>query len=409
MDRVTQSHIFQFAFACLTIGLLYSRFMISLGMIFFLFGALWGGDLKSKWQSFISNKAFVAVTMVFFLYLITGLWSENTDYFLHQMRIKLPFFFLPFAFAATRGLSEKIMHRLMLFFIGMMFISSLWSVAMFLADFDHYIEIYKRGQIIPTPIHHIRYSIMISIAVLMSLYMWIKPQVLGLKYLKPALAVIALLLIAYLHLLAVRSGLMTLYVILACTVFYYLRTSGKIKWLIPLVVAGLVGIILAINFVPTIQNKIAYTKYSIEEFSKNNNIRELSDSRRLGSIIAGIELTKENPILGVGMGDLMDDTNAYLKDHYPDLIGLELLPHNQYILTSTVAGIPGLIIFIFLTCLPLVYMQGWKDFLLTATHLSFFASFMVEHTIEAQIGVAVYIFIILFSIKNWQVQPHAVQ
>ena len=404
MGRIKQHHIFQFAFVCLTIGLLYSRFMISVGMIFFLFGALWGGDLKSKWDAFISNKAFLAVTLVFFLYLLTGFWSTNTEYFLHQMRIKLPFFFLPFAFSATRGLSMKTMERLMLFFIAAMLTSALWSVGMFLTDFDHYIEIYKKGQIIPTPIHHVRYSIMISIAVLMCLYMSIKPREIVIPNIGPALLVVAILLISYLHLLAVRSGLLTLYVILACGIFYYLKETDKTKWLVPIVATGIIGIVLAINFVPTIQNKIAYTKYSIQEFSKNKNIRELSDSRRLGSIIAGIELTKKHPITGVGMGDLMDETNDYLKENYPDLIDLELLPHNQYILTSTVAGIPGLLIFIFLTCLPLFYLNGWKDFLLTATHLSFFASFMVEHTIEAQIGVAVYIFIILFSIKNWEIK-----
>ncbi|MBT8191677.1 MAG: hypothetical protein KJO29_14695, partial [Bacteroidia bacterium] len=90
--RQNQSvYIFQFAFLVLSIGLLYSRFMISLGMIFFLVGALWDGNLKEKFGRFLNNKYYLAVTGIFFIFLISGLWSENTDYFLNRMRIKLPF------------------------------------------------------------------------------------------------------------------------------------------------------------------------------------------------------------------------------------------------------------------------------------------------------------------------------
>ena len=141
-------------------------------------------------------------------------------------------------------------------------------------------------------------------------------------------------------------------------------------------------------------------RYSLELFEQNKNIRDLSDSRRLGSIYAGIELVKMNPILGVGIGDIMQETNQYLKNKYPELIDLELLPHNQYILTAAATGIVGLLVFLFLSFYPLFYIQGYTDFFFLSSQMMLFASFMVEHTIESQIGVALYIFITLFAMKT---------
>ncbi|MBT8189374.1 MAG: O-antigen ligase family protein, partial [Bacteroidia bacterium] len=399
--RQNQSvYIFQFAFLVLSIGLLYSRFMISLGMIFFLVGALWDGNLKVKFGRFLNNKYYLAVTGIFLIFLISGLWSENTDYFLNRMRIKLPFLFLPFAFFASPKIDKLIMKRLMFLFIGIMLSSAIWSTLMFLTDIEHFIEIYKKGQIIPTPIHHVRYSILISISVLFCIYLILNALKALIPKEKTLLLLVILFLTGYSHLLAVRSGLLTLYIVLACWLFFYIKMKGRPEIAVGLIIGAVIALLLASSYVPTIRNKIAYTRYSIELFKKNENIRELSDSRRLGSIIAGIELTKENPITGVGIGDLMDETNEFLKEHYPDLTDLELLPHNQYILTSTATGIPAMFLFILFTVLPLFYKKGYGDILIFAGQMLFFASFMVEHTIESQIGVAVYIFILLFSMKN---------
>lgn len=206
----------------------------------------------------------------------------------------------------------------------------------------------------------------------------------------------------YLHILAVRSGLLTLYVLIICTLFYHLLKNRNIKLIVGLITGTGLAIFLSTQYIPTVKKKIGYTRYSLELFAKNENIRELSDSRRLGSIAAGIHIAKEHPIKGVGYGDLMDETNNYLKNNYPELIDLELLPHNQYILTLTTAGIIGLILFLLFTICPMFYLGGHKDFLFVSTQLMMFASFMVEHTIESQIGVALYLFVILFCLKNME-------
>ncbi|MBT8232448.1 MAG: O-antigen ligase family protein [Saprospiraceae bacterium] len=370
-------------------------------MIFFLIAGLWKGNFKSNFKGFIKNRYYLAVTGIFLIYFISGLWSENIDYFLNRSRIKLPIFFLPFAFYATPKLDKKVMTSIMWGFIGIITFSILWSIGMFLTDIEYYTNIYGKGQIIPTPIHHIRYSIMISIAFCMLVaIIWDKIKE---EQKWPRLYIIlAIFLVIYLHLLAVRSGLMTLYVVFLFMFIFYIKEKGNKLLAVGSAASFVLLIFLSTQFVPTIKNKISYMKYSLELFSKNENIRELSDSRRLGSIFAGLQLTKDNPALGVGIGDIMDETDSYLSEHYPELTNLELLPHNQYILSSAALGIIGLILFTIFSCMPLFYLNGMHDFFLTTTQFIFFASFMVEHTIESQIGVALYIFITLFAMKYRQ-------
>jgi len=399
MGRINSKNIFFLACAIWIIGIVWSRFAISLGMILMIAAGLWHGQILEKLKSFFTNKYYLCILGIFIIYLITGLYSDNQDYFMQRMRIKLPFLFLPFAFASVQNIDKETIKQVIYVFIGVTLTGVLWSLSHFLLDVNVYIENYSKGQILPTPIHHIRFSIMVAISIAMSIYLMMGKLRFKEKYFVSAVIVFMSI---YLHILAVRSGLLTFYVLIICTVFYHLLKNRNIKLMIGLVAGTGLAIFLSTQYIPTVKKKIGYTKYSLELFAKNENIRELSDSRRLGSIAAGLYLAKENPIIGVGYGDLMDETNNYLRNTYPELVDLELLPHNQYVLTLTTAGIIGLFLFLLFTIYPIFYLGGYKDFLLVSSQLMMFASFMVEHTIESQIGVALYAFVILFCMKNME-------
>jgi O-antigen ligase len=399
MNKITSKNIFLIACAVWIIGMMWSRFAISLGMLLMLVAGLWNGDIIEKLKGFFTNKYYLSILGIFLIYLVTGLYSDNQDYFMQRMRIKLPFLFLPFAFASVRSVDKETIKQVMYIFVGVTFAGVIWSLSHFLLDVNVYVENYSKGQILPTPVHHIRFSIMVSLAIAMCIYLLMGKLRFKEKYF---VVPVIIFLSIYLHILAVRSGLMTFYVMIICVIFYQLLKRRNIKLMAGLILMTSIAIFLSTQYIPTVKKKIGYTKYSLELFRKNENIRELSDSRRLGSIAAGIQISKEHPIIGVGYGDLMDETNTYLKQNYPELVDLELLPHNQYVLTLTTAGIIGLILFILFTIYPIFYLQGYKDFLFVTTQLMLFASFMVEHTIESQIGVSLYIFIILFCMKNME-------
>ena len=139
--------------------------------------------------------------------------------------------------------------------------------------------------------------------------------------------------------------------------------------------------------------------WSLKLFTENKDIREYSDTRRLGSLIAGYNLTKENPILGVGFGDLHKETNQWFAQNYPDLKDLGLKPHNQFLFISAGAGLVGLVWFLVVSVFPFFYNRNWQDSLFWMLNIVIFTSYLPEHTIETQIGVAIYVFPVLMLMR----------
>lgn len=380
-------------------GLFISRFLISLGMISIIVSSLIDGNLASKTKAFFKNKAFLFFLLIFILHFISIFWSSDLPYFWDRINIKLPFLLLPFAFLSSHKLRPQDYKLILNYFVGCSLMAVFWSLGHFISDYQNYIEIYSKGQILPTPIQHIRFSIIIVLSVAILIYFRLNEWVLKYRQEKYIHYLLIIFFVAYLHLLAVRSGLLCLYAILAYLFLYIIISQKKYKLGIASLFGTLLLFIIAYSTIPTIKNKIDYTRYSISLFQKNEKIRDLSDSRRLGSIFAGLNITKENPILGCGLGDIKEKTNSYLKDHYPGIQDLSLLPHNQYVFVSASLGILGLLLFLLFTFYPWFYAGAFKDPLLSMAHIIFFSSFLVEHTLEAQIGTALYIFFLLLVLK----------
>ena len=98
------------------VSLLFSKFMITIGMIGLLALSLFDKNISRTFQQYVHAPAFLAITGVFFIYLVSGLYSDDLGYFGDRMRIKLPFIILPFAFVGFPKLSERTYYSLLLFF-----------------------------------------------------------------------------------------------------------------------------------------------------------------------------------------------------------------------------------------------------------------------------------------------------
>jgi Lipid A core - O-antigen ligase and related enzymes len=134
---------------------------------------------------------------------------------------------------------------------------------------------------------------------------------------------------------------------------------------------------------------------------KNNEIGQYSDSKRLLSIIVGWELFKQNPIFGVGAGDLVLSVQDMYSQKYSDVaVESRLLPHNQFLRVVNSVGIIGLIAFLSFFIYPLFNKDIISNPLLAAFIFSALASFCVEGTIENQIGTAYFIVFYFTFYKN---------
>lgn len=344
------------------------------------------------------NYLFYGYILFFILLMISGLWSEDDQEFLRALRRKLPFLIVPMALMALKDFKKEIYLVLLIVFFITLSIVNLKLFFQYFIDIDQLHQMYKEGRVVDTPMFHVRYSLLCAYNVFVGGYLiqeerlknWQKiPIVLGLVFG-----------FLFVHLLAVRTGMAALYSgIIAVTIGYIIHSK---KYLLGIGMSAIMvlGLVLAINMIPTLKNKWHYTLYSIREMQNNRQIERLSDSYRLGSISAGIHIGNQSPIIGVGLGDVKPLTKQYVKKHYPAIAHEIFTPQSQYVMTYASLGIIGLFLFLIISIFPIV--QGWRifDINVIGLHALLVGSFIVEQTMEDQLGTAFAILFGMLSYKN---------
>ena len=117
----------------------------------------------------------------------------------------------------------------------------------------------------------------------------------------------------YIHLLAVRTGLVIVYISVLALLIIRLYKHFAVK---ELVIAStlLIGTAMAlIKNIPTLQTRLSYMIYDWEMYREDKGTM-YSDSDRIQSLKVGWHLFIQNPLIGVGIGDLRHAVNEeYLQ------------------------------------------------------------------------------------------------
>ncbi len=381
-------------------GMLFGRAVLSMGMILLAANAVFNLGVGRLWQRFRREPVLWALTGIFFLYLLSGLYSEQVDYWVDRSRMKLPFLLLPFAILSIPRMEERVGWPILLGFSALIAGCCGYSLVLFALDYEAILEGYKQGQVLPTPIQHIRFSLMVVYGCCVCLVYLLERPIAYPRWVRWVALGGALFFMGYLHLLAVRSGLVALYGILGYFALHYLwQRRPSVPLMVGVVVAGMGLMYASYRFIPTIYNKVNYTFYSLDQMRQGVDVGNLSDSHRLGTIWAGWQIGLEHPLIGVGVGDIQEVTDQYLRRRFPSLAGSGYLPHNQYVLVFAATGIIGLLYFSIATLLPLWYRNAYRYPLIVAFHIIVLSSFLVEHTLETQLGTAFYLLFVLLHFR----------
>jgi O-antigen ligase len=387
------------AIAAILVGMLFSKVLVSMGMIGLAVNTVfnWGG--AAVFRRFLQHKALLALSGIFLFYLLSGLYSENVDFLFRRLRLTLPLLLLPLVILSVPRFDRRIYYSLLYGFFLLVALMCLYSMGLYLKDYERVTELYKQGQVLYTPVMHIRFSLMVAYCVAIGGYLWAERFYWFFPWERWLLLGLSGFLFIFLHVLAVRSGLLALYGVLGFALMRTVVRNRQYILALAAVAALVLGVWLAVQYLPTLKNKIGYTRYSIDLFLKGENLEDLSDSHRLGSMLAGLEISRQHPWTGVGIGDILDECEAYYQQHLPALAGEKLMPHNQYLFMQAATGFFGLLYFLWATLYPLYYRAGYRNGLIVSFHLIALSSFMVEHTLETQIGLAFYLTFALLSIR----------
>ncbi len=377
------------------IGFVCSRAVASIGMVTLLVTSLLFNGFGETVKRYFQQRQIAVISVFFWIVFLSGFYSEDKASWLNWVRIKLPYLALPLAFASIKKLDERKFVTILYGFIFTLFISVAVVIINYLLNYDTITESFLRGNAIPMPFSHIRYTLMVAFAFFCCWYLMEKREILFTGYEKMIQFFLLFFFFIALHILSVRSSLLALYL----GIFFMLIRLVVIQKKYVIGLSALLVFVLtpygAYKLIPSLQNKIAYMKYDYNTF-RSGEVKNLSDGVRLLSMQGGIEIAKQNLFFGVGAGDLKIEMNKFYNKQYPQLEkGDRKLPHNQLIWTLATTGVVGLALFLFVFSFPLLVTGNQKNWLLVVLHLILFSSFFTEATLEEQIGTGFYLTFLL--------------
>lgn len=359
-----------------------------------------------NWKTLFSKQSlpFHAIFSLFFLYAISGLFTDtgNEYYFLKVLQLKTAFLVIPFAFCLFPGISKRAFIGFLWVFLGSAFFTAFLSLITYILNFHDLNALYLVSKAMPVAGNHVRYSLMIVTAILAGSYIiytnnWISNK----QQLEQKIIIgITIFLVLFLHLLSVRSGLLAFYGIMGSFLLYVFFTSSLKKYRLP-GIALLVALPMLLAIVPTSRNKIKNTLHDLTHVNNPYSANYESITARIFSYKVAFELFENNKLLGVGVGNLKEQTDVvYIKNYAFIKAENRLIPHNQLLFNLVVFGITGTLVFATLFFYPLFYNQNFKkDLFLPAQYIILISSFMFEATLETHLGLIFSTFFIMLPLS----------
>lgn len=141
--------------------------------------------------------------------------------------------------------------------------------------------------------------------------------------------------------------------------------------------------------------------WEFDQYFKGFNPSGHSVTQRFEFWKAAVGIIADNPLIGVGTGDMPEaykaqyiKTNSKLKEKY------RLRAHNQYLAIAVGLGIPALIYFVFFLFYSIISTANRKDYLFRMFWIIAMLSMLTEDTLETQSGATFFTFffcLLLFS------------
>lgn len=144
---------------------------------------------------------------------------------------------------------------------------------------------------------------------------------------------------------------------------------------------------------PGFKTRIMRIMVAYNNYSKDRDANGSSVFQRVEFIKASLGIIKDNPIIGVGTGDIADAFANYYEE-----TNSKLLPenrfrsHNQYLAITVAFGVMGLIVFLFSMFYPFFSDKKNRNYLYFVFLFIMALSMLTEDTLETQIGVTLFAF-----------------
>lgn len=380
----------------------YIRILPNIGIgILFICAVIYLVKNKISIKVLWNEKKFLSL-IIFYIFLLLNLIlltkNENLNYAVQVGSLKIQYLLLPFAFAALPALKKETLNNLFFYFFIIVVLTALWCTGVYFYHHERFLNEYSKAGVMFTPVHHIRYSLMVCYAVVIGLWL-LTEKFARQKSIKFYLIAISILfLIYFLHLLAVRTGIVVFYTLILGFAFY-LSIKRMFFPLLILLITALTVLFAFTNLIDSLRNKIGYTFYDYKGLEIKENANDYSLARRTLANKVSYKIFTQHPIFGTGEGNLKSEIHKAYKQEHPYVEEKNiLLTHNQFLRVLTGCGIIGFFLFVSCFYYPLFTDRSARFIPLLAFYLIITLSFLVEDTLDTQVGLTFSLFFLLFNL-----------
>ena len=346
---------------------------------------------------------FGSLFLVFLVHLLQGFNTETASMgeYGRDVVLQLPFLALPLGFWLLPALPGRYLRWLWLLLIGTTVLVATGATINYLLHVREINESYLHSKVMPTEPDHIRFSLIITLAIAAGALLIAHDAVRAVWRRWVIGAVIVLVL--FLHLLAVRSGEMTFYVLGGLAILWLVLR--KQQWKQAGTLAAILVLLPVFSFVafPTFRNKVYNTQEDVGKVKQTDSVegKNYSIAARVYSYKVALDVWKDNKLMGVGKPALKAEMAKRYAAFYPEMGAKSYIqPHNQYLYNLAAYGALGLLIL----SIGLFYSAWWARRkyapLLLVQYVSIALSFLVEYTLETQIGLAFVVFFLLLALQG---------
>jgi len=363
--------------------------------ILFIICVAWffDGSLKQKLQNIIKNKSIMVFISLYLLYLIGLLYSDNMQYGIVDVVLKVPMLLMPLLFLSLQPKkeSEFFQHILMAFisgsFIGTL-ISYTHSAILFTSSHDIFDFYYST---LAWFMHASYFAMHLNFCIISLLWLLITKNNIIIKY-----RWVAVFLIFYFSVFIVflnsKLGLLFLGLIFLYSIYFFIRQKKYV-----LSASLLLGVLISVAFIihnfAGITNRIISAGQTVKNYK---NLDKASDDGTVERImiwkVSG-KIISDNLISGVGTGDVKDVLlQNYQKYGIKGAFEKKLNAHNQFLQTFIALGLPGILLFLLMFIYPFYFSWKRRNLLYAFFILLMVINLLVESMFETQAGVIFYTF-----------------
>ncbi len=298
------------------------------------------GNFSKKLQMFRSQKALIFGTLFFALSALSLLWSENLK--MGYKELEYYFALLSLFVAVSTSMKRGLIKPAIYLFLSAMFVSEIYSYGIFFEIFTPE----GAGPYNPSPpyIHHLRYSIFLAVTAIILLAKMLDDRESQVLRVFEALFFISTT--ANLFINGGRTGQLAFLVAFAIALIY--RYGFRVKTIILAISIILLIVAVAYNLSPVFHDRANLAISDTKNILQNHNLQN-SWGERVAMKIVSLEMIKQHPLTGEGIGDAIDTYKEII--HTPKLkeyAFTEHVPHvhDQYMQIAIQSGLVTLAIFV---------------------------------------------------------------